>query len=124
MRYPTATILLVAFALPVAAQPQPPPQQPGQQAPQATEETLERGLVNLGLMAGHAFQCTAEADRATAQRALLAFHSILVADLGGNAAFRFATAFGAGSSHDVDPQYCDRSLADWGNLVRERRLDR
>lgn len=93
-------------------------------APPVTEQSLERGLVNLGLMAGHAFQCLPEGERPGAQQALLAFNGILIAQMGANAAFRFATSFGAGSSHEVDPQFCDRSLADWRSLVREHRLDR
>ena len=88
------------------------------------EATMERGLVNLGLMAGHAYQCLPEAERPAAQNALLAFNSILVAQMGANAAFRWATAFGAGSSHEVDPQFCERSLADWRRHVQEHRLDR
>jgi hypothetical protein len=121
MRILTTTLLLAALAGPAAAQQA---TQSAQPTAQVTEETIERGLVNLGLMAGHAFQCAPEADRPAAQRALLDFHSILVAQLGGNAAFRFATAFGAGSSHEVDPQHCDRSLADWRKHVQEHRLDR
>ena len=97
-----------------------------QTAPAAplTEQTLERGLVNLGLMAGHAFQCMPEADRPAAQAALLAFNSILIAQMGSNAAFRWATAYGAGSSREVDRTFCERSLADWRRHVQEHRLDR
>lgn len=96
----------------------------GPATPPLTEESMDRGLVNLGLMAGHAFQCMPEADRPAAQQALLAFNSILVAQMGANAAFRWATAFGAGSSHEVDRSFCERSLADWRRHVQEHRLDR
>jgi hypothetical protein len=92
--------------------------------PPLTEASMERGLVSLGLMAGHAWQCMPEAERPAAQQALLAFNAILVAQMGANAAFRWATAFGAGSSHDVDRAFCDRSLADWRGHVRAHRLDR
>ncbi|WP_431302327.1 hypothetical protein [Sediminicoccus sp. BL-A-41-H5] len=95
-----------------------------QTSPPLTEQNLERGLVNLGLMAGHAFQCMPEADRPAAQGALLAFNSLLIAQMGSNAAFRFATSFGAGSSHEVDRSYCERSLADWRRHVQQHRLDR
>jgi hypothetical protein len=78
----------------------------------------------MGLMAGHAFQCLPEADRPAAQQALLAFNSILVAQMGANAAFRFATSFGAGSSHDIDRQFCERSLADWRKLLQDHNLNR
>ena len=88
-----------------------------------TEETLDKGLVNLGLMAGHAFQCTPEPQRADFQRMLLNFNSILLAQMGGNAAFHWAAAFGAGSSHDVDVSYCERSLADWRKHVQDNHLD-
>lgn len=94
------------------------------QTPPLTEQNLERGLVNLGLMAGHAFQCMPEAERPAAQAALLAFNSILIAQMGSNAAFRWATSFGAGSSHEVDRAFCERSLADWRRHVQEHRLDR
>ncbi len=93
-------------------------------APPLTEQNLERGLVNLGLMAGHAFQCMPEAERPAAQAALLTFNSILIAQMGSNAAFRWATSFGAGSSHEVDRAFCERSLADWRRHVQEHRLDR
>ena len=52
------------------------------------------------------------------------FNSMLVAELGSNAAFRFASAFGAGSSHAVDRSFCERSLADWRKLVQDHALDR
>ena len=62
--------------------------------------------------------------RAAAQQKLLAFNAELVAQMGLNAAFRFATAFGAGASRDVYVSFCDRSLADWARLVKQHRLDR
>jgi hypothetical protein len=105
----------------LAQQPAPPPAATG--TPQA-EQVMERGLVNLGLMAGHAFQCLPEAERPAAQEALLGFNSILIAQLGANAAFRWATSFGAGSSHEVDRSYCERSLADWRKLLQDHKLDR
>ena len=89
-----------------------------------TVEGLDRGLTNLGLMAGHAIQCLPEAEKPAAQRALLAFNSILIAEMGANAAFRFASAYGAGSSHQPDRQFCERSLADWRKLVQDHGLTR
>lgn len=111
---------LLGLALATAAQAQ------TAQTPAAppTAESLDRGLSNLGLMAGHAVQCLPEAEQAGAQRAILLFNSKLVAELGSNAAFRFASAFGAGSSHEIDRQFCDRSLADWRKLVQEHGLNR
>ena len=114
MRMKTYVALGVLLAAPAAAQ----------QPAAITEQSLERGLTNLGLMAAHAFQCTPEAGRAPAQQKLLAFNAELVAQVGSNAAFRFATAFGAGASRDVDVSFCDRSLADWSQLVQQHRLDR
>jgi hypothetical protein len=114
------TLLLAApIAVPAVAQtaPAPAPAVPG-------EQVMERGLVNLGLMAGHAFQCMPAAERPAAQEALLAFNSVLIAQLGANAAFRWATSFGAGSSHEVDRSFCERSLADWRKLLQEHRLGR
>jgi predicted HD phosphohydrolase len=102
MRHVIAACLLAGLALPAAAQPQ----------AVVTEEMIERGLVNLGLMAGHAFQCTAEAERAAVQRQLLAFNADLMAQLGANAASLFDTAFGAGSAREMDRAFCTRSLAD------------
>jgi hypothetical protein len=113
MRCAIGAALFIVLALPAAAQ---------QPAP-ITEETLDKGLVNLGLMAGHAFQCTPEPQRADFQRMLLNFNAILLAQMGGNAAFRWAAAFGAGSSHDVDVSYCVRSLADWRKHVQDNYLD-
>lgn len=55
MRHAIAACLLAVLTLPAAAQPQ----------AVVTEQTIERGLVNLGLMAGHAFHCKAEAERAS-----------------------------------------------------------
>ena len=108
---------LLALTLATAAQAQTP------QGP-ITAEGLDRGLSNLGLMAGHAVQCLAEPEQPRAQRAVLLFNSMLVAELGSNAAFRFASAFGAGSSHAVDRSFCERSLADWRKLVQDHALDR
>jgi hypothetical protein len=105
--------LLFLASLPAAAQPQ-----------LTAEQQLDRGLVNLGLMSAHAFQCTPEADRAEFQRLLLAFNARLLADVGGNAAFRFATAFGAGTATEIDRGRCPQSLGDWRRHVQEHRLDR
>lgn len=116
MKMLAAALLSLTFPTAVLAQ--------APAAPPLTEQSLERGLVNLGLMAGHAFQCMPEAERPAAQAALLLFNSMLVAQMGSNAAFRFATSFGAGSSHEVDRAFCDRSLADWRRHVQENRLDR
>ena len=117
MRRVIMTCLALGACLPAAAQ---------QQAAQTpvTEESVERGLVNLGLMAGHAFQCAPDTQKPQMQRMLLLFNSILVAGMGSNAAFRWAAAFGAGSSTPVDRAYCDRSLADWQRHVQANRLDR
>lgn len=110
-------LLLASLGLPAAAQ------QPAPAAP-VTEQGIERGLVNLGLMTAHAFQCTPEAERPAFQRMMLAYNAILIADLGGNAAFRYATAFGAGSARDVDRSFCARSLADWQKHVQDNKLAR
>ncbi|WP_244457518.1 hypothetical protein [Roseomonas fluvialis] len=112
MRLPGLAMLAALLAGPAAAQ------------TPVTVEGLDRGLVNMGLMAGHAFQCLPEADRPAAQQALLAFNSILIAQMGANAAFRFSSSFGAGSSHDVDRQFCERSLADWRKLLQDHNLNR
>jgi hypothetical protein len=111
------------LALPAAAQQAPatPPQAP---AAQVTGDSIDRGLVNLGMMTAHAFQCTPEAQRAEFQRMVLAFNAILLADMGGNAAFRYASAFGAGTARDVDRSFCERSLADWQRHVQANRLNR
>lgn len=121
MRNLMLSCLALAVGLPAAAQ-----QPPAPAAPQApiTEESVERGLVNLGLMAAHAFQCAPDAQKPEMQRMLLAFNSILVAQMGSNAAFRWATAYGAGTATPVDRSYCDRSLADWQRHVQANRLDR
>jgi len=119
-----ATALLAMAILPAAAQTPPAPGQAPTAAGPVTAESLDRGLVNIGLMAGHAYQCLPEAEREAAQQRLLAFNSILVAEMGANAAFRFATSFGAGSSHDVDSSFCERSLADWAALLARHNLNR
>jgi hypothetical protein len=115
MRQLLSAALSILVVLPALAQ---------QPAGPPTVESLDRGLVNLGLMAGHAYQCLPEADRQVAQQRLLAFNSILVAQMGANAAFRFSSSFGAGSSHDVDRTFCDRSLADWRKLLEDHNLHR
>lgn len=125
MRSATAILgatLLVALAGPASAQQGAPAAPPAPAT--VTQENLERGLVNLGLMTAHAFQCTPEAERPAFQRMMLAYNAILIADLGGNAAFRYATAFGAGSTREVDRAFCERSLADWRKHAQDNRLDR
>ena len=107
------------LALQAAAQ-----QAPAQPPAGITGDTIDRGLVNLGMMSAHAFQCTPEAQRAEFQRLVLAFNAILLADMGGNAAFRYASAFGAGTARDVDRSFCERSLADWQRHVQQNRLSR
>ncbi len=108
---------LLAACLATAASAQQPPAG-------LTVEGLDRGLTNLGLMAGHAIQCLPEAEKPQAQRALLAFNSVLIAEMGANAAFRFASAYGAGSSHEPDRAFCERSLADWRKLLQDHNLNR
>lgn len=113
MRHRAALAALLALtALPAAAQPRP------------AEQQLDRGLVNIGLMSAHAFHCTPEAERAEFQRLVLAFNARVLADLGGNAAFRFASAFGAGTATEIDRGRCAQSLGDWRRHVQEHRLDR
>jgi hypothetical protein len=114
MRLPGLAMLAAMLAGPVAAQ----------APPAVTVESLDRGLVNIGLMAGHAYQCLPEADRPAAQQALLGFNSILIAQMGANAAFRFSASFGAGSARDVDRSFCERSLADWRKLLQDHNLNR
>ncbi len=106
------------------AQTAPAPGQVPAAAGPATADSLERGLVNIGLMAGHAWQCLPEAERPAAQARLLAFNSVLIAEMGANAAFRFATSFGAGSSHEVDRSFCERSRADLAALFARHNLNR
>ncbi|WP_270937527.1 hypothetical protein [Falsiroseomonas oryzae] len=115
MRRLLPAALSMLLALPAMAQ---------QPAGPVTLDSLDRGLVNLGLMAGHAYQCLPEAERQAAQQRLLAFNSILIAQMGANAAFRFSSSFGAGSSHEVDRAFCDRSLADWRKLLEDHNLHR
>lgn len=114
--------LALLLAAPGLAQQQ--PAQPQQLPAAITGDTIGRGLVNLGMMTAHAFQCTPEAQRADFQRMMLAFNAILLADMGGNAAFRYASAFGAGTAREIDRSFCDRSLADWQRHVQQNRLDR
>jgi len=115
MRLLASALLAVGLATSAVAQTPP---------PAVTVEGLDRGLTNLGLMAGHAIQCLPEAEKPQAQRALLVFNSILIAEMGANAAFRFSSAYGAGSSHEPDRQFCERSLADWRKLVQDHNLNR
>lgn len=113
------SLTALLLAMPAAAQ-----QQPAQPAAPVTGDSIDRGLINLGMMTAHAFQCTPEAQRAEFQRMVLAFNAILLADMGGNAAFRYASAFGAGTARDVDRAFCERSLADWQRHVQANRLAR
>ena len=115
------SLAALLLALPAAAQQPPAAQQP---AAPVTGDSIDRGLINLGMMTAHAFQCTPEAQRAEFQRMVLAFNAILLADMGGNAAFRYASAFGAGTARDVDRSFCERSLADWQRHVQTNRLSR
>ena len=91
-----------------------------QTPPPVTVEGLDRGLTNLGLMAGHAIQCLPEAEKPQAQRALLAFNSILIAEMGANAAFRFATAYGAGSRFGIIHDAIGVPAADPARLAPHR----
>jgi len=123
MRTLAAGLLLLGVTAAGAQTPPAPGQAPTAPGP-VTAESLDRGLVNIGLMAGHAYQCLPDAEKAAAHTRLLAFNSILIAEMGANAAFRFATSFGAGPSHDVDRSFCERSLADLRTLLARHNLDR
>jgi len=124
MRFLAPALLAACLAVPAMAQTPAPAPAPTQPPAGITAESLDRGLTNLGLMAGHAVQCLPEVEKPAAQRALLAFNSILIAEMGANAAFRFSSAYGAGSSHEIDRQFCERSLADWRKLVLDHNLNR
>lgn len=113
MRRPGLAMLAALLAGPAAAQ-----------APAVTVEGLDRGLADMGLMAGLAYQCLPDTDGPAAKRAPLPLNSILVAQMGADAAFRLASAVGAGSSHEVDRSFCERSLADWRKLLRDHNLNR
>ena len=53
---------------------------------------------------------------------LLNFNGVLVSQLGGDAVLRWATAFVAGSLHEVERASCDRGLVDWRKHLRDNPL--
>ncbi len=87
-----------------------------QEKPAAVEDEdllFEESIRNFGFVAGAAYQCLPEAERAAHDREVLKGYTGIVRLFGTDRAFFFAAAFGAGTSTSIDKAKCASYIEDF-----------
>lgn len=74
------------------------------------EEQLDTGLKEFGYLTGLALGCVTEAQRVTLERESLDLHAAIARLLGTDRAFLFSSAFGYGTSVEVETKDCQAVL--------------
>ena len=99
-----------------------------QSAPAATavdeEEQLDDGLKRFGYLAGLARGCVVERQRADLEREALDLHAAIGRLLGTDRAFLFSSAFGYGTTVQVDTKECAEVLSRYDERVAKFRAGR
>jgi len=78
-----------------------------------SEEAFDGDRKNFGYTAGLAWQCSDADGRTGRLDRTMEIYDRLIRLFGTDRAFYFAAAFGAGSNDAVDPEACDRHIADF-----------
>ena len=101
---------------------------PAPSAPAATavdeEEQLDEGLKRFGYLAGLARGCVVEAQRADLEREALDLHAAIGRLLGTDRAFLFSSAFGYGTTVQVETKDCAEVLSTYDQRVAKFRAGR
>ena len=101
---------------------------PAPSAPAATavdeEEQLDEGLKRFGYLAGLARGCVVETQRADLEREALDLHAAIGRLLGTDRAFLFSSAFGYGTTVQVETKDCAEVLSTYDQRVAKFRAGR
>jgi hypothetical protein len=79
----------------------------------ATDDAFMTGLRRIGVMAGQAVECSADADKAAKIGEAMALANQIAIHFGLEAAFNYAGAVGYGSGHAFDKAGCTQSIDGW-----------
>jgi hypothetical protein len=115
-----ATIALQAFAH--AAEP--PVTSPAATTPVDEEEQVDDGLKRFGYLAGLARGCVVETQRVDLEREALDLHAGIARLLGTDRAFLFASAFGYGTTVEIETEDCAEVLTSYEARVAKFRAGR
>jgi hypothetical protein len=85
------------------------------------EEQVDNGLKNFGYIAGLSRGCVAENQQAAFERDVLEIHASITRLLGVDRAFLFSSAFGYGSSVEVEQENCAEVLLQYENRANSYR---
>jgi hypothetical protein len=88
------------------------------------EEQVDEGLKRFGYLAGLARGCVVEAQRADLEREALNLHAAIGRLLGTDRAFLFASAFGYGTTVQVETKDCAEVLTTYDERVAKYRAGR
>ncbi len=88
------------------------------------EEQVDEGLKRFGYLAGLARGCVVEAQRADLEREALDLHAAIGRLLGTDRAFLFASAFGYGTTVQVETKDCAEVLTTYDERVAKYRAGR
>ena len=92
-----------------------------QEKPTAVEDEdlrFEESIRNFGFVAGAAYQCLPEAERAAHDREVLKGYTGIARLFGTDRAFFFAAAFGAGTSTSIDKAKCTSYIEDFSAAMK------
>jgi hypothetical protein len=88
------------------------------------EEQIDEGLKRFGYLAGLARGCVVETQRADLEREALDLHAAISRLLGTDRAFLFSSAFGYGTTVQVETQDCADVLKQYDERVAKFRAGR
>lgn len=88
------------------------------------EEQVDEGLKRFGYLAGLARGCVVETQRADLEREALDLHAAIGRLLGTDRAFLFASAFGYGTTVQVETKDCAEVLKTYDERVAKYRAGR
>ncbi|MEM1368171.1 MAG: hypothetical protein AAGG02_09145 [Cyanobacteria bacterium P01_H01_bin.15] len=87
------------------------------------QERIEKGVREMGLLAGYAYQChlrTGDEDAAeTVGDESLAVAEIVLEDVGSTLAFLFAGNAGFGAGTTFESENCEQAIVEWNKFVDE-----
>jgi hypothetical protein len=117
--------LLAMIALqPHAHAAEPATASPAAMTPADEEEQLDDGLKRFGYLAGLARGCVVESQRVDLEREALDLHASIARLLGTDRAFLFSSAFGYGTTVEIDTKDCAEVLKNYEQRVAKFRAGR
>ena len=118
-------VLLATIALqPYVHAAEPTAASPAATTPVDEEEQLDDGLKRFGYLAGLARGCVVEAQRVDLEREALDLHAGIARLLGTDRAFLFSSAFGYGTTVEIETKDCAEVLKTYEQRVAKFRAGR